>query len=113
MATINAMVQAGPDIYYDEAFRRVLEDHMTYLRNLPSTSKLDVEGIDVIRYQADFFGLLAKLGVPLYLHWVVLRMTGLSSPAKIPDDLSYVLLPDEAEITRLKQTVLATNKIVN
>jgi hypothetical protein len=111
--SINALVQAGPDIYYDDTFRRVLEDHMTYLRNLSTTTKIDVEPIDVIRYQADFYGLLTKLGIQLHMQWIILRMTGLTSPSKIPEDLEFVLVPDESEISRLKQSVTATTKIVN
>lgn len=112
-SSINAMVQPGPDIYYSDTFHRVLEDHMTYLRNLASTRKMEVEPIDVIRYQADFYGLLSKLGIALHLHWIVLRMTGLTSPSKIPDNLEVILVPDDTEITRLKQVVVSTNKIVN
>lgn len=112
-SSINAKVQAGPDIYYDISFQRVLEDHMTYLRSLSTTTRIDVEPIDVIRFKADFYGLLVRLGIPLHFHWIVLRMTGLTSPSKVPETLKSVLVPDEAEITRLKQSVNATNKIVN
>lgn len=105
------MVTPGADTYYSDDFHNVLEDHMTYLRGLASTTKQEVEPIDVIRYQADFFGLLGRLGVPQYLHWVVLRMTGLTSPAKVPLDLAFVLVPDISDVQRLQQTIKTTAQI--
>lgn len=108
MAAIdNLMVPAGADIYYSDAFRNVLEDHMTYLRGHESTTRQEVEPIDIVRYQADLFGLLGKMGIPPYMHWVVMRMTDLTSPSRVPDDLIYVLVPDEAVISRLQQTTNA------
>lgn len=112
MAAIdNLMTSSGPDIYYGDVFHNVLEDHMTYLRGLSSTIRKDVELIDVIRYQADLFGLLGKLGIKPELQWIVMRMSGITSPAKVPDDLGFVLVPDEAEIARLKQTIVAVAQI--
>lgn len=105
------MIPIGADIYYTDNFHNVLEDHMTYLRGLASTTKQEVEPIDVVRYQADFFGLLVKFGVRAELHWVVMRMTGLTSPSDVPEDLAFVLIPDDAEITRLVQTLKTTAKI--
>lgn len=105
------MVPEGADIFYKQNFLNVLEDHMTYLRGLKSTTRQEVEPIDVVRYQADLFGLLGKLGIKPELHWIVMRMSNIVSPAKVPDDLSYVIIPDEAEINRLKQTVVTTSKI--
>lgn len=105
------MVSDGPEIYYRHDFHNVLEDHMTYLRGLKSTTRQEVDPIDVIRYQADLFGLLGKFGIKPELHWVVMRMSNIVSPAKVPLDLSHILVPDEMEINRLKQTVMTTTKI--
>lgn len=101
----------GPDTYYSDGFHTVLEDHMTYLRGLSSTSKIAIDPIDVIRYKADFFALLLKLNVKPQLHWVTMRMSGLVSPAFVPEDLVNILIPDESEITRLYQSLTAVNNI--
>jgi len=112
MAAIDGlMVSDGADIYYTQAFHNVLEDHMTYLRGLKSTTRQEVDPIDVVRYQADLFGLLGKFGIKPELHWTVMRMSNIVSPAKVPEDLSHILVPDEMEINRLKQTVVTTSKI--
>lgn len=112
MAAIDTlMITPGADIYYSDDFHNVLEDHMTYLRGLSSTTKTSVSPIDVIRYQADLFGLLGSMGINPFMHWIVMRMSNIYSPAKVPVDLAYVLVPNESVIVALQQTIKTTAQI--
>lgn len=108
MAAIdNLMVSPGADIYYSDAFRNVLEDHMTYLRGHAATNKVEVAPIDVVRYQADLYGLLGKIGIAPHMQWIVMRMSDMTSPSRVPEELTFVLVPDESVISRLQQSITA------
>lgn len=96
------LVAQGTGAYYTDQFRNVLEDHMTYLREAASTTVMNVDPIKAYRFEFDLNGLLLDMGIPLYLHWVVMRMNNFASPQDVPADLTQLLIasPDEIEVIR-------------
>lgn len=104
MSTVDALlVPQGTDVYYTDAFRNVLEDHMTYLRGAASTTVGNVDPIKAYRFEFDLNGLLLDMGLPLFLHWTIMRMNNLSSPQHVPADLTTLLLPAPAELEMIRQ----------
>lgn len=112
MAAIDSLtIQPGPSIYYDDGFRNTLEDHMTYLRTHPDNQTLEVTPIQAHRYEFDLIGLLNELVVPMHMHWVVARVNNFDSFTKVPQDLTFLILPDQKEIARIQQTYSTVNGI--
>ena len=87
MAGIDKLaVPPGADVWYSDAFRNVLEDHMTVLRsNLGELVRVDQ--FDLIRYQFDLFGLYRQYQVEEQHLWATMRMNGLSDPTYVPPTL--------------------------
>lgn len=111
-ASINTMlIGDGGLTYYDQSYRNVLEDHMTYLRTHSETIVATVTPMQAYIYEFDITGLLNELGIPLYLHWTVIRMNNLFSLTKVPSDLIQLLIPSEKEINKLKQTFERQNSV--
>jgi hypothetical protein len=105
MSAVDTMLTAqGAAVYYTDAFRNVLEDHMTYLRKATSTTVMNVDPIKAYRFELDLDGLLLDMGIPLYLHWVVMRMNNLSSPQQVPADLTTLLICAPSELEMIRQS---------
>ena len=110
MAKIDQMMtDAGPQVYYSEGLRDVLEDHMTYLRTHPKTQVLSVTPIQAHKYEHDLTGLLNLLGVPMPIHWTVMRMNGLNTLTEVPADLAQLLIPDLREVSMIQQSYSSVN----
>lgn len=109
---INALgINEGSAIFYTESFRRVLDSHMDYLRNHELTTILDLEPDVVYRYEFDFYGLLAKYGVPDYMHWIVLRMNRFISPQEFPSDISQIHVPSAEVVEQIRQIFTTTRRL--
>ena len=113
-ASINSMLIADDSaLFYDEKFRMVVEDHMTYLRTHPNTTMVTVTPMQAYKYEFDMIGLLSSLGIPLKLHWVIIRMNHLSSLTHVPKDLTQILIPPDRVFGQIRQTHEASLKAVS
>lgn len=97
------MIESGPEVYYTAAFRRVLEDHLTYLRDHDRTTVLDVEPSDAVKYQHDLQGLLLKYRIPTHHHWLVMRLNGMTSPTEMDDTHLRLMIPPQDAVDRIRQ----------
>lgn len=100
----------GDDVYYDSGLRIDLEDHMTYLRTHPSTTKVIVDPVYAYKYAGDLSSLLLHYNVPIYLHWVIMRLNNFTSFADSTDKLSTLLIPDTSEIERIRRSYQTQHK---
>lgn len=105
------LTSPGSSIYYDEGFRRVLEDHMTYLREHSTTATINLDASVVYKYEFDFFGLLAAYRVPAHLHWVVMRMNKLRCPTEAGLEIDQLLIPDATVVDRIRQSHMTTRRV--
>jgi hypothetical protein len=104
MAKIDAlMTDPGPSVIYEDGFRNLIEDHITYLRNHPQTQVVTATSQQTYKYEFDLAGLLNELGITTDMHWIVMRMNHLTSPTHVPEDLTSILVPPQKEINILKQ----------
>jgi hypothetical protein len=106
----NLMINEGPAIYYDPAFRNVLEDHMNYLRKHPSTEVVQVEDGQAFFYTNDFYGLTRALLIPPELQWVMLRMNNMKSPIDYKEDRTLLLRPNQTVVDFIRQSYTSTNR---
>jgi len=102
---------AGTDnlAFYAPAFRIVLEDHMTFLRNDIATEKYQVTPGEAYRFEADFYGLLRSRSIATYMHHVVLRMNNMTNPNQMTTDLAFFLVPSPQTLSRLLTTFQANS----
>lgn len=111
MTIDNLMSSEGDQIYYTEAFRNVLEDHMPFFRNHPSTKYVSITPAYAYANDKDFIGLLNTLNVPRYLHWLIMRMNDLSSPQDFDGLTLSIITPDPTLVQRIKAAHTADNRI--
>lgn len=107
------MLDPGADVYYEDGFRSVLEDHMTYLRTHSETQVMAVDPMQLHVHEFDLTGLLNVLGIPMHLHWVVMRMNRLNTLTEVPQDITRLLVPGANEISMIEQTYSTTYRITN
>lgn len=105
------MVNPGPNVYYNEQFRTMIEFHLPFLRAKVSTVAAAIPGNLGLRYQNDFYGLLYEIKIKPHLHWITLRLNGMSDPSEFQLDRVRILIPDENEIDALRTTFTTLHKI--
>lgn len=88
--------------YYNDDFRNVLEDHFSYLKQLGSTKNVPIDGYLAVRYEYDFYGLMQNQGVPHQLHWLVMRLSGYTSPDQMQRTLQSYFLPDPSFVEQIR-----------
>ena len=106
------MNDSGPGIYYDDGFRNVLEDHMTYLRAHPKTTQLSVDPAKLYQFEFDLFGLLQMYNIPAELHWLTMRMNEMHAPTDVRDDITYLLVPDLTTVNRIRQSHMTNTRVI-
>lgn len=111
MQVNNLMNDSGPLDYYDPAFRQVLEDHLTYLREHPSTTILTIEPARAYKYEADLFSLLSAYSVPVHYHSLIMRMNKMVVPTEATKDLRSLLVPEFSIVERIRQAHVTTRKV--
>ena len=105
------MLQEGGTTYYDNTFRGVLEDHMTYLRTHPTTTVLTVDAGKAHKFEFDIFGLLADYGISAHLHWLIMRMNNLVDPTKFGLQFESLLIPNVNTVDQIRQSHMTTRRL--
>jgi len=104
-------VPSGPDIYYTKKFRDILEDHMTLLRNHPGTSFVTIAPGESYQWRHDLFGLLQSKGIPMHLHWLIMRLNQYFTPTAFLPDTVALLQPDPDFIEKIRASYFSTGRI--
>lgn len=102
MDILNLAYRDGASIYYDEKFRAVLEDHMTYFRTHATTTLQQLEAHEVNKWRGDLFGFLNTLKIPAQFHWLIMRMNAMSAPTDLDVHVETLLLPSTSEIEKIR-----------
>ena len=105
------MSAPGPDVIYEEGFRLLIEDHMTYLREHVTTATLSVEGSMAYKYVGDLSGLLTHYQIPRFLHWIIMRMNNMTSNSDLLESTTSLIIPDQSTVSKLSSTYRTKNKI--
>jgi hypothetical protein len=101
----------GPDIYYDDDFRAVLETYLTLLRTDRNTQTRTVQSSDARAYKGDFFGLLQNDTINKEYHWIIMRMNGFVSPGDTDETLASYIYPDLSLIERIRGSYMKQNNL--
>lgn len=109
---IDALLRGTDELtYYDQSFRNVLEDHMTFLKTHPATVSRQVDSSLAYRYEYDFYGLLTFFGVSVHLHWLIMRMADMTNPMESTRGLTYFLVPDPDVVERMRSNHEMSHRI--
>lgn len=101
----------GDDLFYDKGLMIVFEDHLTYLRKSSDTKIITIESQVAYKYEGDLFGLLYHYSYPKQLHWLIMRMNGITTPTDTTFKLSTLLIPNPQTVDRIKN-VYNTRKMI-
>jgi hypothetical protein len=97
MTTLDkVLLGQGDSVYYTDGLRTVFEDMLNVFITDPNTTQSAIDPQDAYRYEGDFYGLAAKMGVPDNLHWLCMRMSGYTCSADfrmIRNSVQYLLKP--------------------
>lgn len=66
---------SGPSIFYTAEFRKVLEDHIPFLKQHPQTTTMIVPKADLEQFKYNLSGFLSRKVSP-HLVWIVMRING-------------------------------------
>lgn len=113
-ASINQLeVDYGEEVYYLPAFRRMIESHLPYLLLAPDNIIMPVDPHNALKYRSDWTGLLLAMQIPMYLHFIIMRMNGMLSPTENTTLLTEIMIPAPGRIDALVSAYRAqTNKIL-
>ncbi len=112
MPIAQKMIDPGAQVYYDPAFRRVLETHLGLLRNMQDTKPVEISNDLAYKYEYDFYGLLQAKNVPEYLHWVVMRVNDMTDPREYLSTMNQFLYPPAEVIENIRRIYATTvNKL--
>lgn len=99
----------GERIYDDEGFRYMLLEHMANMSKDDNLIPIPIDQQQADMYYGDYYGLLASLNISPYMHWIVTRLNGLTDSNDYNSDSTYVYIPPESELERLKILYLSVN----
>lgn len=112
---LTQMAKPGSDMFYDPAFRLMIETHINILRTENITRQAIPEN-HYYQYEGDFYGYLVGEGVPANLHWIYLRVNNMYNPSEFAKDLRdpyqvrstpYLLIPHEATLSDIQRMYIS------
>jgi hypothetical protein len=103
----------GADVYYEDTFRWILEDHLTYFRNSKDIKSIPIDAQQLDVFKFDFFGLLRKMRYEPQYFWIIMRVNNIDCPQDFPSDLQSILVPDLREVDKILTAHKAVKQINN
>lgn len=112
------MAKPGPDLFYDETFRLMVETHINILRRENSATE-DIPDNHYYQYEGDFYGYLTERKIVPNLWWIYLRVNGMYNPNEFGKDLRDPLgkrikpkfiRPNDGVLTNIQQMWMSLKK---
>ena len=101
MNTLATTLYTFDPVYNSPEYMQLMEDSLTYFKQLNTTKVVPVNAQFAYRSRFDFFRLLNDMGLDQKYHWVVARVNGMTNPMMSTEKLTQVIVPDIKEIERL------------
>lgn len=97
------LLDAGPDIFYDDSFRLVLEDHLELIKKNKHLETINIIPHLTYKFERDIYGLLNELNYPRNYHWIIMRVNGYHNPSELKSDVTQLLIPNFQQIENLRK----------
>jgi hypothetical protein len=106
MSLIDKLNNPGANVYYEQGFRNVFEDHLEYIKKNKQTNitTVTVDENTGARFAGDFRGLMLAVNVFPHLHWFNMRLNGYSSCSDYDGSQLTLELINENLIKELTRT---------
>ena len=111
MKLAGKMRTSGTTTFYDEGFRRVVEDHLEYLRNNGTTKVLNVSADDAVTYEYDLYTYLLSLNFEKQVHWIIMRLNNFKTPTEFGPDTTKLLVPDTTVLELMRRRYVTSHSI--
>ena len=85
----------------DEAYFRLLESHLSFLRNHPSNTIASATGQVADMFEGDFYGLLNHLRVDIKYHYITMRVNGLYCSSDYDGTQTEIVIPSRDAVNRI------------
>lgn len=105
------MVRDGASVFYSEAFRRIIEDHLPDLKSDSGTQGIQIKNEVAHKAHGDFYMVLDEYDIPVEHQWIILRMNGYTHPSEYRTSHVVMLVPSKSVIDGLMKTYRANQKI--
>lgn len=105
------MAKPGPDMFYDEKFRLMIETHINILR-IHNSTKQEIPENHYYQYEGDFYGFLVGENIPAHLHWIYLRVNDMFNPNEFAKELRdpyqkreqpYLIRPNDSVLSDIQR----------
>ncbi|WJJ54882.1 baseplate wedge protein [Xanthomonas phage RTH11] len=110
MKVLSLMGLTGGEIYYTNTWRLLVETHMTWLRARNESQMVAVTPQIAYKYEGDLYGALTELNIPRYMHWTIMRINGLLSPADFKGEAVMLMVPLQETFNSLAAVAATTQK---
>jgi len=99
---LRTMDKDGPQAYYRESFRQVLEEHIPWFIANGFVHVMTAEPYQAVAAEFDFYSLLTDLKVPIQQNWIILRLNGMTAPHEYRAERTAIYIPDFNVIERMR-----------
>lgn len=83
---VEKTAKPGPTMFYDPGFRHILETHMNQLRTIYAIRK-ELKPEKIYQFEGDFNGFLLSESYGLEMHWLMMRINGMTNPNQFGKEL--------------------------
>lgn len=101
------IMDSGSDVYYTKEYMQVIEDHLEYLKAHQTTERLLLLPENINRYTGNLYGYLIEIKKPLFMHWSIMRCSGMRSPTEFTFNThTTLLIPHISALDDIRQRIL-------
>lgn len=93
-----------PKVYLKDEFRACIESSLPFIASHTDTVTVTLTEKDKVDYERNFYSLLSKLGIKTQLHWVILKLAGLSHAQQDFSHLESITVPSTKPLEQLRQS---------
>lgn len=99
-------------VFCEQGFRDSVESVLSIIKANQSNRLVQIEPGDAYKYEYDFYGLLAHLGIPPSLHWATLRVNGYRDPRDYLVNHDQIIIPTEDDLIYVRRMYKSRKGVV-
>ena len=101
MRISSAVTHSIPPMVNSDGFKSMLQDHLHWLTFHNDTTIIEVEGVESHRYASNLNGYLDSKSIPSRLHWVIMKLSNITTPLMFGDTTTHLIIPSEQVVDDL------------
>lgn len=109
LSLASQLIDDGGAILYTAAYQLMIDTHVGWLLHQPTTQRVSIDAEDSYKFEGDLTGLLLLYNVPVFAHYAVMRMNGMTDLTDMPGNLRSLMIPDPKVLARLQSVFDTTH----